>query len=77
MLHHTELATSVEHGVPLRDFDASNETDGEFKKINTLGHFHLHVMVRQTDITCSIYKNNGEVSRHYLLISSIEKFLLL
>ena len=40
-----ELATSVEHGVPLRDFDASNETDGEFKKINTLGHFHLHVLV--------------------------------
>ena len=42
----TELATSVEHGVSLRDFDASNESDGEFKKINTLGHFHLHVMVR-------------------------------
>ena len=42
---HTELATSTELGVPLRDFDASNESDGEFKKINTLGHFHLHVMV--------------------------------
>ena len=40
-----ELATSVEHRVPLRDFDASNEADGEFKKINTLGHFHLHVLV--------------------------------
>ncbi|XP_065900650.1 plexin-A2-like isoform X2 [Dysidea avara] len=39
-----ELATSTELGVPLRDFDASNESDGEFKKINTLGHFHLHVM---------------------------------
>ena len=50
----TELATSVEHGVSLRDFDASNETDGEFKKINTLGHFHLHVMVRDNLLNVQI-----------------------
>jgi len=50
----TELATSSELGVPLRDFDASNESDGEFKKINTLGHFHLHVMVSLAPFLYSI-----------------------
>ena len=41
-----ELIGKGANGVTLRDQDATNSRDGEWTKINTLGHYKLHEMVR-------------------------------
>ena len=43
---HTELISTGAAGIPLRDQDATNTKDGEWIKVNTLGHYKLDEMVR-------------------------------
>ena len=40
-------------GIKLHDHDDSNERDGEWVKVNTLGHYKLDQMVRLVLILCS------------------------
>lgn len=42
----TELIGKGANGVTLRDQDATNSREGDWCKINTLGHYQLHEMVR-------------------------------
>ena len=41
-----ELVSKGATGVTLRDQDATNAKDGDWTKINTLGHYKLDEMVR-------------------------------
>ena len=41
-----DLELRTTGGITLRDQDQTNEYDGEWIKINTLGHYKLHEMVR-------------------------------
>ncbi len=45
-----ELVGKGANGVTLRDQDATNSKDGEWVKINTLGHYKLDEMVRGRQI---------------------------
>ena len=42
----TELIGKGDNGIILRDQDATNKREGEWVKVNTLGHFNLEEMVR-------------------------------
>ncbi len=41
-----ELVGKGENGVTLRDRDASSKKEGDWVKINTLGHYRLDEMVK-------------------------------
>ena len=46
LLLDSELISKGSNGVTLRDTDATNSKDGEWVKVNTLGHYKLDEMVR-------------------------------
>ncbi len=48
----TELISTGTAGIPLRDQDATNMKDGEWTKVNTLGHYKLDEMVRIITTLC-------------------------
>ncbi len=33
------------HGIPLRDHDSTSKKDGDWSRINTLGHYDIPLMV--------------------------------
>ena len=46
LFEYAELISKGSNGVTLRDQDATNAKDGEWVKVNTLGHYRLDEMVR-------------------------------
>ena len=55
-------------GIPLRDHDQTNVKEGDWTKINTLGHYRLAEMVRERERGRKGERERGRGEREITLV---------